>query len=692
MKGLDKLSKKDLEKTKEFKIKNSKFVKKSTKSRCKLSIFLYYFITIIYLEIILKVLLGNLTMRLSIISSVLYIIAFSLFLTAITKIFNRKINKVIFIFFMFVICIWYGAQFVVKDFLSFYISFSVLQISDQVNGFMDIAFVEIFKRWWQILIMLIPFIGGLFLTKKFNFNRFKLKKGLLIFIMIILFWGLNKLSLFIDKDDPNSAYNLTYTFNNPELTFERLGIINGSLLDFKRAIFGFKEKIVINKDIKPKKSESITIYKYNNLDIDFDKLINETKDFTVKSMSEYFKNEEGTKQNKYTGMFKGKNLIMFMAESFNEIAVDEKRTPTLYKLINNGFVFKNFYTPTIFSTIGGEMQEVTGLYPTAFPEFKLGTTYYPMGLATVFKDLGYKTYAFHNHSYVFQNRNLYLKAVGFDNFVGCYNGLEKKINCNLWPESDVELIEATIDDIINAESPFFTYYVTVSGHGGYSWGGNMMSRKNKEAYEAFGYSYSEAVASYLASQMELDKALEILLNKLEEKGVLDDTVIALVGDHYPYTLSLDEINEASSYKKDEVIEINRSNFILYNSKMDKIEVEKVGSQIDVIPTLYNLFNAKYDSRLIIGKDILSEEEGLAMFGNRSWVSDKGKYYTASGEFIPNEKAKVTDDYVTKTIQKVNNKINISGNIIYKNYYKIVWNYLKTSDYNVVNVLEKEEVT
>ena len=73
------------------------------------------------------------------------------------------------------------------------------------------------------------------------------------------------------------------------------------------------------------------------------------------------------------------------------------------------------------------------------------------------------------------------------------------------------------------------------------------------------------------------------------------------------------------------MEVNRSNFILWNSEAKTVEVDKVGSQIDVLPTLLNLFGIEYDSRLIIGKDILSDAPGLAIFSNRSWVSDYGTY-------------------------------------------------------------------
>ena len=169
----------------------------------------------------------------------------------------------------------------------------------------------------------------------------------------------------------------------------------------------------------------------------------------------------------------------------------------------------------------------------------------------------------------------------------------------------------------------------------------------------------------------LKKNLLILLNKLEESKRLEDTVIALVGDHYPYELTLEQVNELSEYEKDGIIEVNRSNFILYNSQMQTIKIDKVASQIDVLPTLYNLFGIDYDSRLIIGKDILSTEPGLAIFGNRSWVSDYGSYFSNSKKFIVKENKEVTEDYISQINQIVNNRINMSKLIIENDYYKKV---------------------
>ena len=103
--------------------------------------------------------------------------------------------------------------------------------------------------------------------------------------------------------------------------------------------------------------------------------------------------------------------------------------------------------------------------------------------------------------------------------------------------------------------------------------------------------------------------------------------------------------------------------------MDTINIDKVGSQIDVLPTIYNLFGVKYDSRLIIGKDILSTEMGLAIFGNRSWVTDKGSYNAKTKEFIGDNI--IDNDYISYINKIVNNKVTMSKNIMVNDYYKKV---------------------
>ena len=636
---------------------------------------LVYFIVLMILEIFFKIIVKTDIFNINMLYIIIFNLVFSSLLGVVSSLFkNDKINKAIFFIFLFIFCFFYTLEYVVYKTFGFYFDLSLFGAADQVSKFAGDALYYIFINILGILVLFSPFIYFVRFNNEVVIYKEKTKNSITSFIISLCLYGLFIYSLNIGAYNINSAKSLYYETNNAQLNIKTFGVIHALIIDTNRTIFGFSENVnILDNRYKEIKEEVTPIdYDYNNLDIDFDSLIENEKNSTIKTMHEYFKNETGTLQNEYTGFFKNKNLILFMAESFNEIAVDKDLTPTLYKLVNSGFVFDNFYTPTISSTIGGEYQELTGMVAASgfLSPWKSGNNYFPMGIASMFDDAGYNTYAYHDHYYTFQNRNKYLAALGFTNFKGCLNGLEKKINCNIWPESDVEMIETTFSDFASSDKPFFTYYVSVSGHGTYSLSSNAMSRKHKD--EVANLPYSDSVKAYIASQIELDRALELLIEKLDSAQILDDTVIALVGDHYPYFLSIDEVNEAATYQKDAVVEVNRSNFIFWNSKMDKVNVSKVGSQIDVLPTIYNAFGLPYDSRLIIGKDILSTEPGLAIFGNASWVSDKGTYFAASRVFAPKENEDVDEDYVKYMNDVVNGKITMSRYIITNDYYRKVF--------------------
>ena len=628
-----------------------------------------------YLEIVFRILTKNAIFNISFLYVSLYSLFVALLISFLASWFNKKINKVIFYILIFGVCFVYALQLCIYKMFGFYFDISLLWASDQVAKFAGDGFKLILENILGIILLFLPFILLLIFKRKINVFKRDVKVNIVNLITLILIYLIFIGSLYIGSDRINSAKSLYFDVNNNELNIKKFGVLNAFRIDVKRCIFGFEAKINIIDDYDDPDDDVVDIpdvtYEYNNLDIDFDSLINTESNSTIKQMHEYFKNESGTLQNEYTKFFEGKNLILFMAESFNEIAVREDLTPTLYKLVNSGFKFNNFYTPTISSTIGGEFQELTGLVAASgfLSPWKSGNNYYPFGLATVFQEKGYNTFAYHNHTYTFQSRNKYLAALGFDNYLGCRNGLEERINCNQWPESDVEMIEATFNDYASSDEPFMVYYVTVSGHGDYGFNYSAMARKHKD--DVAGLDYSEKPLAYLAAQIELDHALELLIEKLDEVGKLEDTVIALVGDHYPYYLSLDEVNEIASYEKDNVVEINRSNFILWNSEMETVSVDKVGSQIDVLPTIYNLFGVEYDSRLIIGKDILSTEPGLAIFGNSSWVSDKGTYFASSNEFVARDGSEVDSDYIRYMNNVVNNKIVMSKYIMTYDYYRKV---------------------
>ncbi len=629
--------------------------------------FLLFFVSILFLEFMFSFFIFDTFYKESVINIFLYSLMASSILSLLSGFFKSKGNRIVISILLGILGFLFCVQLVFYSAFKTFFSFTILGLGDQIESFIGQTIKIIIQNIFYIIILFLPFILYLIFKKKWDYGRSKINS----YITYVLIFCVS-LSLFIfhmnkTKKVDSGTYSLYHDVNSIELNIEKLGVLNSYSLDVYRAIFGFEEKIV---EVKEEKKVEDTIIKYekNTLEINFDKA---TSNNEIKKINDYMKNEEGTDKNQYTGLFKDYNLIYITAESFSQLGVSEELTPTLYKLTHEGFVFNNYYSPTISSTLGGEFQELSGLYPAnGFVNiWKSGKNTYPMGLGTVFREAGYNTFAYHDHWYKFQDRHNYLKALGFTNYKGCGNGMGDIMNCNQWPEDDVEMINVTFDDYINSDKPFMVFYAAVSGHGNYSWSGNNMSRKNKDLVKDL--PYSQNVKAYIAAQIQFDRALGTLINKLEEAGKLDDTIIAFAADHYPYMLTIDEVNEAATYKKDSVVEVNHSNFVLWNSAMEKVEIDKVGSTIDVIPTIYNVMGIPYDSRLFIGKDILSTEPGLAIFGNRSWVSDYGTYFAGSKKFVPKDGVEVPEDYVSNMNKIVSNKIAMSGYILSQNYYKKV---------------------
>jgi lipoteichoic acid synthase len=639
---------------------------------------LVYFLSILYYELVFHIATFGLANLFSFATIYVIIFAFimTIILSTICHLFHRRTNYLLTLTIIVFLACWFATENVFHHIFNTFFSIHIFGIADQALTFSGTALLEIFKNLPIIFLFFIPYILIRAYKHQINFHyildkKLYLKKGLSFIILVVFFIIL----LQVGKGNNYSGYNLFYEVDNNAMDMEKLGVNIATYLDIKKSVLGFNETIgnvdPLTETTEDSKQDTKK-YAYNNLDIDFNTLINNDTNKELNNMDEYFSNDTGTLQNEYTGIFKGKNLIVIMGESLNNIAISEKYTPTLYKLSHESFVFDNFYTPINLSTIGGEFQDLTGLFANLgdlSSYWRKGTNYFPFGLATVYKNVGYNTYAYHPNYGTFQDRNVYLKKLGFDNFLYRGNGLEKLMNCNLWPQSDLDMVNVTYDDWVNSDAPFMTYYVSVSGHMPWSWSGNNMAKKNKEALA--NSNYSEEAAAYIAANMELDKAVQSLIDKLTDAGKLDDTVIAIVPDHYPYSMNLSTINELSTYERDATIEVNHSTLIIWNNKEETHEITKVSSQLDFMPTIYNLFGINYDSRLFMGKDILSTEPGLAYFTNRSWVSDYGNYQAASGTFTKTTDNELSDNYVSNINKIVANRINMSKYIMDTDYYKHV---------------------
>ena len=404
-------------------------------------------------------------------------------------------------------------------------------------------------------------------------------------------------------------------------------------------------------------------------------------------LAEYILNETPTETNAFTGLFEGYNVIFLTAEGFSTYAVREDITPTLYRMIHTGFVFNNYYVPLWqTSTSDGEYVNNVALIPDGqFSMRKSADKAMPYTLAGFFNRTGIQSRAYHNNSLSYYDRhkthpNLgYLfKAAQIGNLSEAEYGqyVFQMEGAKRWPASDYEMMVSTMPEYVN-DDRFFVYYMTVSGHMNYNFAGNSMSKKNKEAVKDL--PLSENGQAYIACHVELDKALEYMLQQLEEAGKLDTTLIVLSADHYPYAMTTEEYEELAggslSYGKD----LFRNSLIMWNAQFEEnpVVVNKACCSVDLLPTILNLLGMDYDSRMYAGKDIFSDHEGMVIFNDRSFVTDGVIYNRKTKEtiwlkdetgnyIIPQE---WQEDYLKEKQQDVKDRYQFSAYVLEEDYYK-----------------------
>ena len=638
----------------------------------KLTMLIWWTFWFIFLEMVFRIFVVGNFLSLSTLSVILFSIPFVIVITILLNIYGEKLNKILNIISTTCFGMLMLAQFVYyKVYDSVFSFFSITAGgAGQVMQFWEQIVKVITKNWYVIVITIVPYILFLIFNKKI-FSYKKIKSVTLIGELILLVISLIGVGCRVYFDD-NGIYSLkrlVFETHAPMLTIEKTGLTTMEVIDLYRYVFGFEEELYLDEEDSQKEIVLDKEKEYNVFEIDFDSLINSTKDKKVLSMHKYFKNVEPTEKNKYSGLFKGKNIVFITAEALDPIALDPDLTPTLYKMANNSFVFTNYYQPLFpVSTTDGEYMNLTGLIPKegVWSFYKSSKISMPFGFGTKFKNAGYISYAYHDHNYKYYDRHLSHPNLGFT-YMACGNGLQKKMNCSHWPNSDKEMMDATIDMYLNKDKPFATYYMTVSGHLNYNFYGNNMAYRNKAAVSKL--KYSDAVKAYIATHIELDKAMNKLLSELEKAGVIDDTLIIMACDHYPYGLTTTELNEVSKTNRKDKFENYHSTLIMYNPSIEKTVINKVVAGIDLLPTIYNLYGIDYDSRLFMGKDIFSDTEGLAILSDRSWVSDKGTYNSVSKKFTKKVDEDVPQEYIDKMNQIVNQKFTMSALILDYNYYK-----------------------
>ncbi len=423
------------------------------------------------------------------------------------------------------------------------------------------------KNLAAILLLLVPLaamILGLALRKVLRV-RLGWKQALATLGVLLTLLLVTSGIMYAGRNKPFSVYKIFTNVNtSTDSSFKNVGMLATTAQELRYMLFGNGGSFTITpSSLGTATRQLYSSNSYNVIEsIDFPKLAESTDDAMCKTTDEYLAQVVPTRKNSYTGLLQDYNLITICAESFCPWFISEELTPTLYKLSHTGIIFDNYYGTFQSVTTNGEYTMCMGLYPDMSrtktdSSFNVaGTNYLPFCLGSALKDKGYQTWGYHDYIGDFYNRNITHANMGYT-FKAADSGLDMKID---WPSSDLEMMEASVDDYLSSKEPFHAYYMTFSGHYQYNWD-NAMSDKNRDAVRDL--PFSEPVKAYIACNLELENALTYLMERLEQAGVANKTCIVLTNDHYPYGLTEEEYNELAGQTLDTTFEKYRNSFICY---------------------------------------------------------------------------------------------------------------------------------
>lgn len=580
------------------------------------------------------------------------------------------------IFLTAVLTLLYGSQ-IVYHFI-FGTLYSVAMVSqggEAMTNFWRELLAAMGDHFPWLIALMVPLALRIFLRKGLK-GETRAKGRIALLVLAVALFALTRAGIrqtgtemFSDEDYYRSGEIAT------NQTTQRFGLLTTIRLELTRHAKTEEQDYYIPEETQGENpAQEPAEVKYNVMDIDFDALNAMTEDKKLLAINDYCSKVTGTNQNEYTGMLKDYNLIVMCAESFSPAAIDKDLTPNLYKLTQQGIIFNNYYNTFPNTTTDGEYALMQGLYPDAGRSKAVSSlyasrnSYLPFTLGNVFQSQrGVESFGYHNYRGSYYGRNESHPNMGYTmKFAG--DGMTFTTN---WPASDLEMMEQSVDDYIGKE-PFHAYYMTFSGHYRYDIGTNEMAKRNWDQVKDLPYS-SNAIKAYLSCNIEFDKAIGYLMERLEQAGVADRTAIVIAGDHFPYGLKDSEYAELIGHDIDGFSKYKSTLIFWVGGLEENIVVDEYCCNVDVLPTILNLWGFEYDSRLLAGTDVFSDGTHAAVLVDKSFLTDKVWFNASTGEIryqVP--ESEIPEGYLENMNQLIATRFSISADILNSAYYNFVF--------------------
>lgn len=481
----------------------------------------------------------------------------------------------------------------------------------------DVFEIKDFIFLWQSVVMVIAFI---LLKKQYHSSKkYALRTGMIaISILVILCLSCNS----------NDIYRLTHNWNK-EYVVRHFGVYSYQLQDIVSAVGN-----VFWKGDRNKAKQAVT---------------------------DYYAQKEETKDNVYTNIFQGKNLLFIHAESIQSMFIDDvfagkELMPNLKRIRDEGLYFSNFYS-----------QESVGT--SSDTEFIINTSVLPIGKGTVFVNyaknhyvaapnilstMGYTTFSMHGNVCEFWKRDIMYQHLGYQHFY-CGEDFDASEKVGLGV-SDKSFFHQSVKYLQEIKQPFYGPLIMLSNHTPF------YTNELVDDYPV-GALKDTKMGRYLQMMHYADQAIGQLFSELESAGLLDNTVVVIYGDHdsklkvEEYQRYLGTTDDIDFYEYESFTKVP----LIIWSKDQEVHgtVDTVMGVLDVLPTLGNMFG--YGSPYALGNDIFSVEDNIVVFPNGNFVTDK--VYVNNQMGTKYEFSKVTEEYIAKHEKQARKIVEISNNLI-----------------------------
>ena len=583
----------------------------------------------------------------------LFTLLWTTFFITISLSVRKKLSKLVYSIFFFVSFSFFLTNGIYYSMTSSYFDFSLLGMASEGSGYI----IDAIKTGNKIIyLMAIVVILLYILARKYFKEKTRVtanyKRILQILVIFAVIHAL--IPLLYGKSNSTLTWN---TWSNPRDIYNNFNDNNKSM-----RISGLYEYTTRNFYITYLKAK-----KANNVkELEF--------------LNEVYSIEEPPYQTNYTGMFEGKNVIYLQLEGIDEWLLDEETMPTLYNMQNNALNFINHYSYYNGggSTFNSEFAVNTGfLTPVSYNQnaYTFSRNNFDYSMARLFKKKGYSVNAFHMNTKEYYSRGANYDNWGYDNYYGLKDQDTYTDNSYIL-DRELILNEKFSELLFPTDKPFVDYIISYSNHMPFTNTKGvcqLLLEKQKEEILASDpnavieeKTYTEEECSRLQAR-ETDNMINLLITKLRDNNLLENTVIVAFADHYLYTLT--DQNILAQYKETDNNLINHTPFLIWKDGMKKQTIKEVTSQLNILPTTINLFGLEYHPNYYIGSDALNPDyKGYVFFPDYSWYDGN-----VEGGVVTNGK-----EIEPTALEEKNHYINY---VIKKNDLTLKYNYFKYINQN-----------